>query len=35
MVIFMIAGLGATRRMNKYMNDYSKNDLKEMMKDQE
>ena len=35
LVVFMIAGLGATRRMNKYMNDYSKDDLKEMMKDQE
>ena len=35
LVIFMIAGLGATRRMNKYMNDYSREDLKEMMKDQE
>lgn len=35
LVIFMIAGLGATKRMNKLMNDYSKDDLKEMMKDQE
>jgi hypothetical protein len=35
LVIFMIAGLGATRRMNKYLNDYDKGDLKEMMKDSE
>jgi len=35
LVIVMITGLGASRRINKYMNDFDKGDLKEMMKDTE
>jgi choline-glycine betaine transporter len=33
LVILMIAGLGARKRMNKYMNDLSQGNQKELMKD--
>jgi hypothetical protein len=33
LVIFMIAGLGTRKQMNKYMDDLSQGDLKELMKD--
>jgi hypothetical protein len=33
LVILMIAGLGATKRVNKYMNDLSQGNQKELMKD--
>lgn len=35
LVIVMIAGLGASKRMDKLMNDFDQEDLKEMMKDTE
>ena len=35
LVIIMITGLGASRRMNKLMNDIDQGDLKELMKDTE
>jgi hypothetical protein len=34
LVIFMIAKIGTSRRMNRYMNDIGQSDLKEMLKDQ-
>jgi hypothetical protein len=33
LVIFMITGLTAQRRLNKYMNDFDRGDLQEMLKD--
>lgn len=35
LAIIMIAGLGTSRRMNKFMNEFDKSDLKEMMKETE
>jgi len=35
LAIIVLTGLGASRRMNKYMNEFDKGDLKEMMKDTE
>jgi hypothetical protein len=35
LVIFTIAGLGTRNRANKYMNDISQGDLKEILKDME
>jgi len=34
LVIFMIAKIGTSRRINRYMNDIGQSDLKEMLKDQ-
>jgi|WetSurSiteA1Bulk_404760.scaffolds.fasta_scaffold38755_1 hypothetical protein len=34
LVIFMIAKIGTSRRINRYMNDVGQGDLKEMLKDQ-
>jgi hypothetical protein len=34
LVVFMIAKIGTSRRMNRYMNDIGQGDLKEMLKDQ-
>jgi len=34
LVIFMIAKIGTSRRMNRYMNDIGQGNLKEMLKDQ-
>jgi hypothetical protein len=33
LVIIMLAGLGGSKRVNKYMNDINQGDLKELMKD--
>jgi len=35
LAVIVLTGLGASRRMNKYMNEFDKGDLKEMMKDTE
>lgn len=35
LVLIMISGFGARNRMNKFMNEFDKGDLKEMMKDTE